>query len=134
MSFTAGTRVLLASGETSPISGLKPGDKVQATSTSTGRTSPEAVAAVEVHHDTNLYNLTVKTGHGTEVIHTTANHLFWGLLFNINGSYRTNYRKVSTSRPPTAALPSPTAARCQRPTMGGCGTSPSPAITTTTST
>jgi hypothetical protein len=54
-SFTATTRVLL------------PGGKDQ----------PETVAAVEVHRDTNLYNLTVKTGTGTEVIHTTASHQFW---------------------------------------------------------
>jgi hypothetical protein len=30
-----------------------------------------------VHHDTNLYDLNVKTKTGTEVIHTTSNHLFW---------------------------------------------------------
>jgi hypothetical protein len=30
-----------------------------------------------VHHDTDLFDLTVKTNGGTEVIHTTANHLFW---------------------------------------------------------
>jgi hypothetical protein len=32
---------------------------------------------VMVHHDTDLYDLTVKTSAGTEVIHTTAGHLFW---------------------------------------------------------
>jgi len=30
-----------------------------------------------VHHDTDLYDLTVKTSHGTEVIDTTSSHLFW---------------------------------------------------------
>jgi hypothetical protein len=79
MSFTAATPVLLPGGKTAPIATLKPGDKVLATSTSTStsKTSPETVAAVEVHHDTNLYNLNIKTPHGIQVIHTTANHLFW---------------------------------------------------------
>jgi hypothetical protein len=77
MSFTAATPVLLPGGKTAPIATLKPGDKVQATSTKTGKTSQETVAAVEVHHDTNLYDLNVKTPHGVQVIHTTANHLFW---------------------------------------------------------
>jgi hypothetical protein len=76
-SFTADTQVLLASGKTAPISSLKPGDKVQAHDTATGKNQPETVAAVEVHHDTNLYDLNVKTPHGVQVIHTTANHLFW---------------------------------------------------------
>ncbi len=77
MSFTAGTLVLLATGKTIPISKLKNGDKVLATNTKTGKTSAEAVTAVLIHHDTNLYDLTVKTSTGTEVIHTTSNHLFW---------------------------------------------------------
>ena len=77
MSFTAATPVLLPGGKTAPIATLKPGDKVQATNTATGKTSAETVAAVEVHHDTNLYDLNVKTPHGVQVIHTTANHLFW---------------------------------------------------------
>jgi hypothetical protein len=34
---------------------------------------------VLVHHDTNRYDLTVKTSHGSAVIHTTSNHLFWDL-------------------------------------------------------
>jgi len=76
-SFTASTGVLLASGAAVPISALKPGDKVLATNVKTGKTQPETVAAVLVHHDTDLYNLKVKTGHRTTVIHTTANHLFW---------------------------------------------------------
>jgi hypothetical protein len=76
-SFTAGTLVLLASGKAAPISGLKPGDKVVASDTRTGKDQPETVTAVLVHHDTDLYNLTVKTSHGTAVIHTTTGHLFW---------------------------------------------------------
>jgi RHS repeat-associated protein len=76
-SFTAGTRVLLADGKTKPISRLKPGDKVLATNTKTGKTSAETVTAVEVNHDHDLYDLRVKTPHGTAVIHTTSSHLFW---------------------------------------------------------
>ena len=30
-----------------------------------------------VHHDSDLYDLTVKTAHGSEVIDTTSSHLFW---------------------------------------------------------
>jgi hypothetical protein len=59
------------------IASLKPGDKVLATDTHTGKTKAEPVAAVLVHHDTNRYNLTVKTAHRTAVIHTTTTHLFW---------------------------------------------------------
>jgi RHS repeat-associated protein len=76
-SFTAGTLVLLASGKAVPISTLKVGDKVLADNTRTGKDQSETVTAVLVHHDTDLYNLTVKTTSGTEVIHTTASHLFW---------------------------------------------------------
>ena len=76
-SFTASTKVLLASGATIPIAALKPGDKVLATNVKTGKTQAETVAAVLIHHDTSLYDLTIKAGHRTAVIHTTASHLFW---------------------------------------------------------
>ena len=76
-SFTSSTGVLLADGKTVPISSLKPGDKVLASDTKNGNDQAETVTAVLVRHDTDLYNLTVKTSHGTEVIHTTKNHLFW---------------------------------------------------------
>jgi hypothetical protein len=76
-SFTAGTQVLLAGSTTKAISALKPGDKVLATNVKTGKTQAETVTAVEVRHDTDLYNLTVKTSRSTGVIHTTASHLFW---------------------------------------------------------
>ena len=76
-SFTPGTPVLLADRKSIPISDLKPGDQVLATNTKTGKTSPETVAAVLVHHDTDLYNLTIRSNGRTEVIHTTSNHLFW---------------------------------------------------------
>jgi RHS repeat-associated protein len=77
MSFTRGTKVLLASGKAVPIASLRPGEKVLATNTKTGKAQAEPVTAVLVHHDTNRYNVAVKTGHHTAVIHTTSNHLFW---------------------------------------------------------
>ncbi|HSZ42542.1 MAG TPA: Hint domain-containing protein [Trebonia sp.] len=76
-SFSAGTQVLLTNGKSAPIASLKPGDKVLATNTATGKTSPEPVSAVLVHHDTDLYSLRIKTGNHDTVIHTTSNHLFW---------------------------------------------------------
>jgi HNH/Endo VII superfamily nuclease toxins/Pretoxin HINT domain len=81
-SFAAATPVLLASGKAVPISQLKAGDKVLADDTKTGKDQPEAVTAVMVHHDTDLYDLTVKTSGGTQVIHTTSNHLFWDPYLN----------------------------------------------------
>jgi large repetitive protein len=68
--------VLLASGFAVPIAVLKPGEKVLATNVKTGKTSAEPVTAVLVHHDTNRYDLRVKTAHGTAIIHTTTTHLF----------------------------------------------------------
>jgi hypothetical protein len=76
--FTAATKILLATGTAIPISRPRPGQKVLATNTHTGKTRPKKIAAVLVHHDTNRYNLTISTGGGhTAVIHTTRNHLFW---------------------------------------------------------
>lgn len=77
LSFTASTKVLLASGAAIAISQLKPGDKVLATNTRTGKTQPETVAAVLINHDTDLYNLTIRAGTRTAVIHTTSSHPFW---------------------------------------------------------
>ena len=51
-----------------------------ASDTRTVKDQPETVTAVLVHHDIDLYNLFGKTGHGTEVIHTTSSHLFWDTL------------------------------------------------------
>ncbi len=76
-SFTAGTRVVLASGVAIPISQLEVGDKVLATSTKTGKTQAESVAAVLVHHDTDLYDLKIRFGSKTSVIDTTSSHLFF---------------------------------------------------------
>lgn len=64
-------------GSRLPISTLKAGDRVKATGTTTGKTSAQTVAAVLVNHDSDLYDLKVKTADGTAVIQTTSNHLFW---------------------------------------------------------
>jgi hypothetical protein len=76
-SFSAATPVLLASGATVAISKLRVGQKVLALDTRTGKNEPQPVAAVLVNHDTDLYELRVKAGRGTEVIDTTSNHPFW---------------------------------------------------------
>lgn len=78
-SFTASTKVLTASGKPVAISTLKAGDKVIATDTKTGKTSAQTVTAVLVNHDTDLYDLKVKTAEGTAIIHTTRSHLFYDL-------------------------------------------------------
>jgi RHS repeat-associated protein len=92
MSFSAGTRVLLATGKTVPISELKPGDKVLATNIRTGKTQTEPVTAVLVHHDTDLYHLVLRIADRTAVIDTTATHLFWE-----PGTHR--WVKAATLRP-----------------------------------
>ena len=76
-SFTADTKVLLASGAAIAIADLKPGDQVLATNVKTGKTQPVAISAVMVHHDTDRYDLKIKAGKRTSVIHATAGHLFW---------------------------------------------------------
>jgi hypothetical protein len=76
-SFTSGTKVLLASGAAVPISQLRAGERALATNTSTGKTQAEVVAAVLVHHDTDLYDLKIRAGTQTSVIDTTSNHLFY---------------------------------------------------------
>jgi hypothetical protein len=77
MSFTGATRVLLADGKAVPIADLRPGEKVLATNTKTGETRAEAVTAVLVHYDRNLYDLRLDDNGRVAVIRTTANHLFW---------------------------------------------------------
>jgi RHS repeat-associated protein len=76
-SFTAATLVLMASGPAEPIAALKPGDKVLATNTKTGKTQAEPIADVLVHRDNDLYDLKIRAGKRTAVIATTRNHLFW---------------------------------------------------------
>jgi hypothetical protein len=76
-SFTAATKVRTASGALVAISTLKAGQQVLATDTKTGQDRAEPVAAVLVHHDTDLYDVKVRAGHRTAVIHTTSGHPFW---------------------------------------------------------
>ncbi|HUN34614.1 MAG TPA: LamG-like jellyroll fold domain-containing protein [Trebonia sp.] len=76
-SFAAATLVVLASGAAIPISRLKAGEQVKAVNTKTGESDVKTVQAVLVKWDTDLYDLTVKTAHGSEVIDTTSSHLFW---------------------------------------------------------
>jgi len=64
LSFTPGTKVLLA-GAAMPISQLKPGERVMATNVKTRATQAQAIAAVLVHHDTNLYDLKIRAGSRT---------------------------------------------------------------------
>jgi hypothetical protein len=67
----------LPSGAAVPIASLKPGDKVLATNTKTGKTQAVPLSQVLVHHDTDLYNLTVSAAGRATVVHTTSGHLFW---------------------------------------------------------
>jgi hypothetical protein len=76
-SFAAGTAVLMADGTSKPIDQIKPGDKVQATDPTTGKTQPQAVTNVWVNHDTDLLDLTVEADGARTVIHTTEKHPFW---------------------------------------------------------
>lgn len=76
-SFSPDTKVLTADGSQVAIAALAKGQKILAGNTATGKSETEPVAAVLVHHDTNLYDLTVSDGHGTSVIRTTADHLLW---------------------------------------------------------
>ncbi|MBS2966452.1 AHH domain-containing protein, partial [Actinocrinis puniceicyclus] len=77
-SFTADTKVLTASGDHVKISALIEGQLVVATDTKSGTKQVEPVAAVMVHHDTNLYDLKIDGKRGlTTTIHTTSNHAFW---------------------------------------------------------
>jgi RHS repeat-associated protein len=76
-SFTARTEVLLANGKAAPISSLTVGKKVLATNTKTGKTGAQAVTAVMLHYDTDLYDLKVRAHGKTTIIDTTSNHLFW---------------------------------------------------------
>ena len=71
--------MLLASGAAVPISQLKPGDKVVATNTKTGKTHAESISVVYLNHDKDLYDLKIRSGHRTAVIRTTSNHPFYDL-------------------------------------------------------
>jgi hypothetical protein len=66
-SFSASMRVLLADGKTAAISSLKPGDKVEASDTKTGKDQAETVTAVLLHHDTDLYNVGEECSSSAEI-------------------------------------------------------------------
>ena len=53
---SGGKQSVTANGKAVPISSLKPGEKVVATNTKTGKTQAGTIAAVLVHHDTNRYD------------------------------------------------------------------------------
>ena len=76
-SFTAYTLVLMADGTKKPIKDVKVGDRVLATDTATGKTTARTVQAVMVNRDSNLYDITIKTPHGLQEVHTTTNHPIW---------------------------------------------------------
>jgi hypothetical protein len=67
----------MADGTTKPIDQIEVGDKVEATDTTTGKTTAQAVAKVWINHDTDLMDVTVKAGGTTATIQATQHHLFW---------------------------------------------------------
>jgi hypothetical protein len=77
MSFSPQTRILLANGKTVPISALTIGTKILAWDTRTHHNKVEAVSAVLVHYDQNLYDIRLEVGHQTAVVETTRNHPFY---------------------------------------------------------
>lgn len=77
LSFSAETPVLMADGTTKPIASITLGDKVVATDTSTGENTVRAVTAVLLNHDTDLFDVVVRTKRGIATIKTTESHPFW---------------------------------------------------------
>ena len=105
---------------------LKPGMKVLATSTKTSKTQAEPVAAVLVHHDTDLYDLKIRDHGKTAVIGTTSSHPFWVPGSGGHGGrwveagalkYGTHLRTPAEATPPSSPAPGLPA----RP-AAGCGT------------
>ncbi len=76
-SFTPDTKVQLADGSSKAIGDLKAGDDVKSADTATGKTKDSKASEVLVNHDTDLYDLTVHTAKGDQVVHTTAHHKFF---------------------------------------------------------
>ncbi|MFJ9710837.1 RHS repeat-associated core domain-containing protein [Streptomyces sp. NPDC101234] len=78
-SFAPSTRVLMAGGNTKPISKIKVGDKVQAASPKTGKhQGSRTVQRIWINHDHDLLDLSIRTKDGhTATLHTTVNHPFW---------------------------------------------------------
>ena len=108
-SFSPDTKVRLADGGSKAISELKAGDKVASADTATGKVHGSTASAVLVNHDTDLFDLTVRTGAGAKadtvdkpakpakaaqadtVINTTAHHLFFD---------RTQHRWIEAAKLP----------------------------------
>ncbi|NJP44756.1 polymorphic toxin-type HINT domain-containing protein [Actinacidiphila epipremni] len=78
-SFDPDTPVLMDGGKTTPISKIKPGEKVEAGDPVTGKhEGPHSVTATWINHDANLLDVIVKGPEGQlATLHTTANHPFW---------------------------------------------------------
>ncbi|MEV4289598.1 Hint domain-containing protein [Nonomuraea bangladeshensis] len=81
-SFVAGTRVLMANGETKPIEDVKIGDKVVAADPETGRTESRPVTAlIEGEGVKRLVKITVDDGTAGSMaaadLVATDNHPFW---------------------------------------------------------
>ncbi|WP_333766908.1 polymorphic toxin-type HINT domain-containing protein [Streptomyces sp. IBSBF 2435] len=78
-SFDPDTPVLMDGGKTSPISEIKPGDKVEAADPATGKhQGPHSVTATWINHDANLLDVIIQGADGQfATLHTTANHPFW---------------------------------------------------------
>lgn len=78
-SFDPDTPVLMDGGKTTPISKIKPGDKVEAADPTTGKhEGPRPVTATWINNDTDLLDVIIQgvDGH-LATLHTTANHPFW---------------------------------------------------------
>jgi hypothetical protein len=109
------------------------GDEVLATNTRTGKPQPEPVAAVLVHHDTDLHDLKIRDHGKTAVIDTTSNHLFFvpgtgghsGRWVNVGA-----LRYGDHLRTPFGGIASVTARTLPGKLRAGCGTLPSQATTT----
>jgi hypothetical protein len=76
-SFTGATEVRLADGRSVPIDQVHVGERVLALDPRTGKTEIEPVTRLWLNRDTDLLDLTVRTGSKLEVIHTTQRHLFY---------------------------------------------------------
>jgi hypothetical protein len=117
-SFTPATRVLLATGTAIAIRRLKPGDQVLAYDTATGRSHAQQVTAVLIHHDRDLFNLTISTRHRSQVIHTTASHLFWNPATGTWAKASTTARGTRLATPDRAAAVTVTVGHAPRDHSG----------------
>jgi len=76
-SFTPTTLVKMANGTTEAIKDIKIGDKVLATNPKTGVTVAETVTATNIHDDSDLMDVVVRSIQGEQTIHATDRHPFW---------------------------------------------------------